>query len=82
MTSEVMSNVESSFCHRTKNLEKNPKTNGTTLATVDSESIKCNGSYINVMMNQRYTQKQHFCQAYLAIDLTVTQLLAYLSREL
>ena len=48
MTSEVMLNIESSFCLRTKNLEKNPKTKGTTseyTATVYSEAAECNENY-------------------------------------
>ena len=50
MTSEVTSNVESSFCHRTKNLEKSPKTNGTTLVTVYSEVTECNENYIAMLL--------------------------------
>ena len=45
MASEVASNVESSFCRRTKNLEKNPKTNGTALVTVYSEAAERNENY-------------------------------------
>ena len=44
-TSEVTSNVESSFCRRINNLDKNPKANGTTLVTVYSEATECNENY-------------------------------------
>ena len=37
-----MSKVESSFCRRTKNLEKNPKAIVATLVTMYSEATECN----------------------------------------
>ena len=44
MASEATSQVESSFCRRTKNLEKNPKANDT-LVTVYSEATEYNENY-------------------------------------
>ena len=46
MASEATSQVESSFCRRTKNLEKNPKANDTSLVTVHSEATECNENYM------------------------------------
>ena len=46
MTSEVISTVEARFCRRTKNLEKNPKANGTTLVTEYSEATEYNENYM------------------------------------
>ena len=62
MAPKSVSEEQSSFCRRTKNLEKNTKANVNTLVTVCSESTRCNEIYIGVKLNKNDIQKSHRIQ--------------------